>query len=204
SVGYAQVGDGECNTPCTSGGGYCGGAWRNSIYATGASIVDADGDGIDDRRELEIARALMPTIYPYPSEHCPAPINPKPIAFRARYPECLGGARLTDWIAINYYILYSRDCGCDSHDGDNEGFVVFGRLIDGQWQRYYQSAVAHAGTLAERHSECYGCGILFASEDKHGNYTNIGACPGQRPLCSEYCGWVPGYPLWKSTKTQLW
>src|SRR5262249_54038015 len=34
SVGYAQVGDGECNTPCTSGGGYCGGAWRNSIYAT--------------------------------------------------------------------------------------------------------------------------------------------------------------------------
>ncbi len=31
---YSQVGDGECNTPCLSGQ-MCGGAWRNSIYATG-------------------------------------------------------------------------------------------------------------------------------------------------------------------------
>lgn len=31
---YWQVGDGECNTPCASGQ-MCGGAWRNSIYATG-------------------------------------------------------------------------------------------------------------------------------------------------------------------------
>lgn len=31
---YTQVGDWECNTPCASGQ-TCGGAWRNSIYATG-------------------------------------------------------------------------------------------------------------------------------------------------------------------------
>lgn len=37
SLGYSRVGDGECNTPCNAGGGFCGGAWRNSIYATGAS-----------------------------------------------------------------------------------------------------------------------------------------------------------------------
>lgn len=33
---YTQVGDGECNTPCASGQ-MCGGAWRNSIYATGTA-----------------------------------------------------------------------------------------------------------------------------------------------------------------------
>jgi hypothetical protein len=37
SLGYSHVSDAECNTPCSSGGGFCGGGWRNSIYATGAS-----------------------------------------------------------------------------------------------------------------------------------------------------------------------
>jgi hypothetical protein len=36
ALAYTQVSDAECNTPCSYGGGYCGGAWRNSIYATGA------------------------------------------------------------------------------------------------------------------------------------------------------------------------
>lgn len=45
TLGYAQVSDAECNTPCNSGGGYCGGAWRNSIYATGASGGSPCGNG---------------------------------------------------------------------------------------------------------------------------------------------------------------
>lgn len=36
-LGYARVSDGECNTPCLTGGGACGGAWRNSIYSTAGS-----------------------------------------------------------------------------------------------------------------------------------------------------------------------
>jgi hypothetical protein len=43
ALGYSQVSDAECNTPCNSGGGYCGGAWRNSIYATGASPPCGNG-----------------------------------------------------------------------------------------------------------------------------------------------------------------
>ncbi|HSK79380.1 MAG TPA: WSC domain-containing protein [Thermoanaerobaculia bacterium] len=35
-LGYTQVADSECNTPCSSGQ-MCGGAWRNSIYATGTT-----------------------------------------------------------------------------------------------------------------------------------------------------------------------
>ncbi len=34
SIGYSQVGDNECNTPCSANPGQmCGGGWRNSIYA---------------------------------------------------------------------------------------------------------------------------------------------------------------------------
>jgi hypothetical protein len=32
-LGYTQVADSECNTPCTADStSMCGGAWRNSIY----------------------------------------------------------------------------------------------------------------------------------------------------------------------------
>ena len=35
-AGYAQVSDGECNTPCDANPSeMCGGGWRNSIYTTG-------------------------------------------------------------------------------------------------------------------------------------------------------------------------
>jgi hypothetical protein len=38
ALGYSQVGDGECNTPCDANPAEaCGGGWRNSIYATGVS-----------------------------------------------------------------------------------------------------------------------------------------------------------------------
>ena len=43
ALGYSQVSDAECNTPCNGGGGYCGGPWRNSIYATGASSPCGNG-----------------------------------------------------------------------------------------------------------------------------------------------------------------
>jgi hypothetical protein len=46
TVGYNHVSDAECDTPCTSGGGFCGGAWRNSIRATGASSGPRCGDGV--------------------------------------------------------------------------------------------------------------------------------------------------------------
>jgi WSC domain len=42
TLGYTRVGDGECNTPCPSGE-TCGGAWRNSIYATGGAPPPGGG-----------------------------------------------------------------------------------------------------------------------------------------------------------------
>jgi hypothetical protein len=42
SLGYVQVSDAECNTPCSSGGGYCGGPWRNSIYVAGGGGGSSD------------------------------------------------------------------------------------------------------------------------------------------------------------------
>ena len=39
AVGYAQVGDSECNTPCDANSSeMCGGVWRNSIFVTGSSV----------------------------------------------------------------------------------------------------------------------------------------------------------------------
>ena len=55
AVGYSQVSDAECNTPCNSGGGECGGAWRNSIYATGAS----GGGGNSCQGPLECDRVRL-------------------------------------------------------------------------------------------------------------------------------------------------
>jgi pimeloyl-ACP methyl ester carboxylesterase len=38
AIGYAQVGDGECNTRCDANSSeMCGGVWRNSIYAAGSA-----------------------------------------------------------------------------------------------------------------------------------------------------------------------
>ncbi|HTM02520.1 MAG TPA: WSC domain-containing protein [Vicinamibacterales bacterium] len=38
AIGYAQVGDSECNTPCDANSSeLCGGVWRNSIFVTGSS-----------------------------------------------------------------------------------------------------------------------------------------------------------------------
>jgi hypothetical protein len=45
TLGYAQVADTECNTPCNSGGGFCGGAWRNSIFNAGGNGGPPCGNG---------------------------------------------------------------------------------------------------------------------------------------------------------------
>lgn len=46
SLGYVQVSDGECNTPCDANSGQtCGGAWRNSVYATGAGSGGGTSSG---------------------------------------------------------------------------------------------------------------------------------------------------------------
>lgn len=42
TLGYTQVADSECNTPCSANASeMCGGGWRNSIYGTAATAQTA-------------------------------------------------------------------------------------------------------------------------------------------------------------------
>lgn len=163
-------------------------AWHRqtaTTYPTGIPpFIDEDQDGIDDREELRIATALLPPIWISSHEFCPRPDAPKPIMFRARYPRCASGAQPRDYILINYYVLFDEDCGLGGHRGDNEGFVVFGRLIGGQWQRDSISATCHADTLCEQRTSVSGPGFgVFSSGNKHSNFTNADACTGGPPFC---------------------
>jgi hypothetical protein len=195
-LAYERVSDGECDTRCDANPAeICGGAYRNSVYATGnPPRIDEDEDGIDDSDEIRIAQSLLPLIWVYPQEHCASPDRPKPIMFRARHPTCTSGMHPQDYMLIQYYVLFDRDCGELPHDGDNEGFAVFGRLIDGQWRIDSISATAHADTLCEQRSTQIGAGFgVFSSQDKHSNFTNIDACDHPPPFCSNGgCGGLPG------------
>src|SRR4030095_14017643 len=46
TIAYEQRPDSECNTPCNGDPSkMCGGAWRNSIYLTGAGANNGEGGG---------------------------------------------------------------------------------------------------------------------------------------------------------------
>jgi hypothetical protein len=61
-VGYEEVSNDECNTPCSANPSeMCGGGWRNSIYESGDTSDDgeggdADGDDGDDGRPVSDIR----------------------------------------------------------------------------------------------------------------------------------------------------
>lgn len=172
---HDRAAESDCNTPCGANPSQiCGGGYRNSVYATGARDVDADA--VSDDMEAALAGALMPYVFVHRDEQCPWPL-PKPVAYRLRFPRCTNGFVPTDWIAVNYYILYSQDCGLLGHSGDNEGLVVLGRRVGGQWRMEWISAIAHASTSAEKHTTAaYPHNWITTSRNKHANYTNLQAC----------------------------
>lgn len=146
-----------------------------SLACSGAPLVDQDRDGLADEAEAALARGLFPTLYhAAEAEQCPEPL-PKPVLFRARHP-AVNGVADTQVVAINYVMLYDRDCGDVAHRGDNEAFVIFARA-DGRGGYAFESisATAHANTGGEvRTSSSHR--DLFIEPNKHGNFAPAEGC----------------------------
>jgi hypothetical protein len=162
---------------------------------------DCDGDGLDDDLEDYLASKFFPTThFHYPE--CGLQVDfslgleglRQPVLYRARY-LTLDGVIDTAHIAINYVMLYRKDCGTPggtfpvpdgwsfgSHDGDNEPFAVFlFRDAAGEWQFESITAIAHNGTSFEAQTVSATLNEkdkpdLWVGYKKHGNYVNLGAC----------------------------
>jgi hypothetical protein len=155
--------------------------------STATSAADADGDGIDDARELELAKSYFPYYSLSPREEC----GRHGVLFRLS-PHPADAKK----IAISYVVLYERDCGLrgiGAHIGDDE---AFGEIIDPSVPAPAGIlgivAISHQNTTCERVSSCGtlpGCTpcstaqkdgkpypVVFSSLSKHGTYADEGTC----------------------------
>lgn len=155
--------------------------------------TDADGDGVDDAFEREVAEANFPKVLLASDESCGAPHG---VVYRVRrHP--LNPKRL----AITYIVLYANDCGAlgTGHVGDAESFAITVDLDaqPGAAATVGVAAWAHAGTTCGSTSSCEtaaasgACGeaksvnappevVIWSSRDKHANYL-------ARSTCSDNC-----------------
>jgi hypothetical protein len=165
-----------------------GGAVSSSSAASGtgggATIVDADGDGLDDGWEAMIAARYLPYVSVDPNDGCPL----GGLLYRV-HPHPANAA----FLHIVYDHLYQEDCGLNGHIGDDE---AFGITVDPS-QPPPQGIVAmrgvgHQGTLCEQDTECGRCPgqtacdtamvagaawpVVYASKDKHANYVLLSRC----------------------------
>jgi hypothetical protein len=197
-----------CSACATPEGSLCRDQWYSSALrcssdaqcngTTGACqqgfcvLHDADGDGLDDDFENEVAELNFPTLYMSTGENCGAPHG---VIYRARrhpdYPSRL---------AITYIVLYAKDCGgITGHTGDAESFAI---TVDLDSQPGATATVgvetrAHNGTICGSTSSCEtgpatgACGqstaesspaevVIYASANKHANYLS-------RSTCSDNC-----------------
>jgi hypothetical protein len=154
-------------------------------------LTDADGDGLDDDLEREIAELNFPTLYLAQGEPCGTPHG---VIYRARrHP--LNPRR----VAVTYIVLYGVDCGSlNGHLGDAESFAI---TVDLDAQPGAPATVgieawAHAGTPCGSTSSCdtragtSACAydeagapdgmVVFSSASKHASYL-------ARSTCSDNC-----------------
>jgi hypothetical protein len=134
---------------------------------------DADGDGIDDALEAQLAEQFFPTLHYSWGEMCASP-DPIRVLFRV-HNLVYNGVPNTDRIAIDYVILYSEDCGAEGHSGDNEAFQVLVVKNGDNWYFSNIAAVAHQDTANETSSLGWS-DVLWVSENKHGNYASLSSC----------------------------
>ncbi len=147
---------------------------------TGA--VDADGDGVDDALELQLAQKYFPYYSIAPGDKCPL----HGVLFRLTpHPDN------QSWLAVWYVVLFERDCGANGHVGDDE---VFGGVIDPNQPApdglLAVRAIAHQDTVCGNTTTCGslpGCSpctmagspptpVVFSSINKHGGYVKEQTC----------------------------
>jgi hypothetical protein len=153
------------------------------------TATDADGDGIDDARELSIAKDYFPYFSIHPGETC----SRHGVLFRVS-PHPGDATKIAIW----YVVLYERDCGLHglgAHVGDDE---VFGEVVDPERPApagiLALRAISHQNTTCERITTCGSlprcepCAtapkegrpypVVFSSYSKHGNYASESVCNG--------------------------
>ena len=151
-----------------------------------ASVVDNDGDGLDDAMETALATDYLPFISLDPNDGC----KRSGLAVRVRkHP-----ADPTK-IVVVYDHLFETDCGLNGHTGDNE---AFGILLDPTKPApagiLAIRTASHQNTPCEKITDCTTCAgdarpkcelqggvpVLYASKDKHGQYatkcSTLGTC----------------------------
>jgi hypothetical protein len=175
SSGLRCTSDAQCAASGACQLGYCVG-------------IDADGDGIDDNLEREVAEMNFPKLLMGTEESCGSPHG---VIYRVRrHPQ--NPKRL----AITYVVLYAVDCGkLNGHTGDAESFAITVDLDaqPGSPATVGVEAWAHAGTTCGSTSSCQtapamgACGepgstssppevVIYASADKHANYLSPNTC----------------------------
>jgi len=177
SAGLRCTSDAQCAASGACQAGFCVG-------------VDADGDGLDDALENEVAELNFPTVILADGEDCGSPHG---VLYHARrHPDA------PRRLAISYVVLYADDCGeLNGHTGDAETFAISVDLdaAPGAAATVGVEAWAHAGTVCGSTSSCEtgaamnGCGrqdvVIYASRDKHASYLSRETCDSN---CFDSCG----------------
>lgn len=174
-----------------------------------AAVEDGDGDGLDDGLEDTLASQFFPWVWFDSGENggCTNPAtatNPGTALARVR-PHPGDRSR----IAIQYVVLYQRDCGdflgFSGHHGDVEPFAV--TLAPNEscpfgYGALWAKTVAHEGTVVEHIDQAFlgnsctwgrlaggtpATARIYSSENKHGNYLFDSTCDAAGFFGSENC-----------------
>lgn len=150
-----------------------------------STMVDKDGDGLDDALEEKLAADYLPFLSLDPADKCARAV----IVFRV-YPH--PDAKATR-LHLIYDTLFEKDCGASGHVGDNE---VFALTVDPAKPApegiLAMRAISHQGTACEAITNCGSCSglekcttatkkgaafpVVFYSKDKHGSYLQESKC----------------------------
>ncbi|WP_338270166.1 hypothetical protein [Corallococcus caeni] len=149
-------------------------------------VPDADGDGVSDACELQVAAAFMPTLWIAQGE--------KGVARRPYFAaRPLSSALRT--LRIFYLDAYSEDHGIPSlgifnvfaHDGDSEFQVLDVHYADGRWYLDQAFLSAHLETACDssgwygyaqlEYAGAYrGAPRIYVAVNKHGAYNSKATC----------------------------